>query len=73
MSGNVPDGESVPDATEVVRIFGGVVSVGAIFANVIYSISPMLSEKSQVFVPVLYVPVYAVAPVEKVPSASVKR
>lgn len=55
--GNVPIGARVPEAIEFERIFGGVVSVGIVFAKTIYCISERLSEKSQVFDPVLYVPV----------------
>lgn len=68
--GNVHFGARVPDATEFERIFGGVVSVGTVFANAIYCISEILSEKSQVFDHVLYVPVYATTPVAKVLSVS---
>ncbi len=70
--GNVHFGARVPDATEFERIFGGVVSVGTVFANAIYCISEILSEKSQVFDHVLYVPVYATAHVAKVVSVSAR-
>ena len=57
MKGNVPIGASVPEDTEAVRIVGEVVSENTVFAKAIYSISAILSEKSQVFVPAIYTPV----------------
>ena len=65
-------GMSVPEAIFIVVIIGGVVSVDMVFANVIYCISAIFREKSHMEVPVLYVPVYAVAQLAKVLSASVK-
>lgn len=63
---------SVPLAMLGFDMTGGVVSTLTIFAKVTYCISVILSEKSQVFVPVLYVPVEVVTPVANTPSISAK-